>query len=127
MTKENINPLEHYYAPETKVEIPGGFLMELIALTEQLMASELKTESEFKFIYLNEKGVPTKKFTKEDVDTGKVKKVVDWEKTIDNPTYKHSLTEKGVGYAKLKKFLEATHMSNIENGLTLKYGQSATS
>ena len=127
MTKENINPSEHYYAPETKVEIPGGFLMEMMALTDSLMASELKTESEFKFVYLNDKGVPTKNFTKEDVATGKVKKVVDWEKTIDNPTYTHSLSEKGVAYAKLKKFLESVHMGNIEKGLTLNYSKPEVS
>lgn len=127
MTKENINPSEHYYAPETMIQIPGGFLMELLALSDELVASELKTESEFKFIHLNDKGNPVKTFTKEDVSSGKVRKVVDWERTIDNPVYKASLTEKGVQYAKLKKFLEAKHMSNIEEGLTLTYGKSATS
>ena len=126
MTKvtENINPREFYYTPETKVEIPGGFLLELLALSESLLNSEVKAESKFKYNYINEQDKVVKKFKQEDVDSGKLKKIVDWERTIDTPTIEFSLTEKGIGYAQLKKFLERLHLENINKGTAVKYVQS---
>ena len=41
MTKENINPRSYYYNTDTKVEIPGGFLLELLALSETLLQKEV--------------------------------------------------------------------------------------
>lgn len=120
---ENINPREFYYTPETKVEIPGGFLLELLALSESLLNGEIKAESKFKYNYINDKDKVVKKFKQEDVDTGKLRKIVDWERTIDSPTIEFSLTEKGIAYAQLKKFLESMHMENINNGTAIKYVQ----
>lgn len=127
MQEENktLNPKEHYYKPETNVEIPGDFLLEVIAMTEQLLAQEIKTESEFKYNYVNEKGKVVKNFKQEDLESNKVRKVLDWERTVYEPTLKHSLTEKGVQYAKLKNFLENLHRENIEKGLTVTYTKSA--
>lgn len=116
-TNENKNPRDYFYKPETNIEIPGGFLLELLALSDQLLQGEVKSESEFKYNYINEKSQIVKKFKDEDLVSGKVKKIVDWERTVDNPTYTFSLTEKGVAYARLKKFLEAIHISNIEKGV----------
>lgn len=126
-TEENktLNPKSYYYKDDTNVEIPGSFLKELIALTENLLAKEVKTESEFKYNYINEKGNVVKTFKKEDVESGKVKKIVDWEKTIYDPTLKHSLTEEGIQYAKLKNYLENLHKVNIDNGLAVTYIKSA--
>lgn len=127
MTNENKNPRDYYYAPETKVEIPGGFLIELLALSDQLLQAEMKAESKFKYKYINEKDKVVKNFKQEDLETGKVKKVVDWEKTVDTPTFDYSLTEKGVGYAQLKKFLESLHMDNIDKGIAVSYSKPVVS
>lgn len=129
MSEENktlrLNPRDYFYKEETTVEIPGDFLLELIALTDQLLNKEVRTESEFKYNYINDKNKVVKNFKQEDVESGKIKKAVDWDRTIYNPTFKTSLTEEGVGYAKLKIFLEGLHMSNIEKGLAVTHVKSA--
>ena len=96
----------------------------MLALSDQLLQAEVKTESEFKYNYINDKSQIVKKFKDEDIASGEVKKIVDWERTVDNPTYTFSLTEEGVAYAKLKKFLEAIHISNIEKGIAVTYEKS---
>ena len=127
MTKENINPRSYYYNPDTKVEIPGGFLLELLALSETLLQKEVKSESKFKYNYINDKDKIVKNFKQEDVESGKLRKIVDWERTVDNPTIEYSITEDGIMYAKLKKFLEALHYENIEKGIAVTITKSDNS
>ena len=117
--KETINPRNYYYKPETKIEIPGGFLLELISLSETLLQKEVKSESKFKYNYINDKDKIVKNVKQEDIESGKLKKVVDWERTVDMPTMEYSITEDGVMYAKLKKFLEGLHFENINNGVAV--------
>lgn len=122
MTKETKNPLEYVYKPGTKIEIEGGFLLEILGLTDQLLQDEIKRESKFKYNFINTETQKIIKSPKEDdLKSGKVKKTVDWSKTIDNPTFEFSLTEKGVTIAQLKKFLENIHMTSIDNGLAVHY------
>lgn len=122
--KEIKNPIEYVYKPGAKVEIEGGFLLELLGMTDRLMEDEIIRESKFKYNYINNE---TKKIVKspkeEDIRSGKVMKIVDWSKTIDNPTFEISLTEKGVSLGQLKKFLEAVHMRNIDEGLAVHYSE----
>jgi len=126
MSEENkINPKAYYYPTESTVEIPGGFLTELMVMTEQLLEKQIKTESEFKFNYVTDKGKIVKTFKQEDVESGKVKKVLDWQRTVEEPNFKHSLTEEGIKYAKLKNFLENLHMENIEKGIAVTHIKSA--
>lgn len=125
--KENINPRSYYYNPDTKVEIPGGFLLELLALSETLLQKEVKSESKFKYNYINDKDKIVKNFKQEDVESGKLRKIVDWERTVDNPTIEYSITEDGIMYAKLKKFLEALHYENIEKGIAVTITKSDNS
>ena len=127
MTKENINPRSYYYNPDTKVEIPGGFLLELLALSETLLQKEVKLESKFKYNYINDKDKIVKNVKQEDVESGKLRKIVDWERTVDNPTIEYSITEDGIMYAKLKKFLEALHYENIEKGIAVTTTKSNNS
>ena len=127
MTKENINPRSYYYNPDTKIEIPGGFLLELLALSETLLQKEVKSESKFKYNYINDKDKIVKNFKQEDVESGKLRKIVDWERTVDNPTIEYSITEDGIMYAKLKKFLEALHYENIEKGIAVTITKSDNS
>ena len=125
--KENINPRSYYYNPDTKVEIPGGFLLELLALSETLLQKEVKSESKFKYNYINDKDKIVKNFKQEDVESGKLRKIVDWERTVDNPTIEYSITEDGIMYTKLKKFLEALHYENIEKGIAVTITKSDNS
>ena len=124
MSQENMDPRNYYYTPETKVEVPGGFLLELLGLTDKLLQEEIKVETKFKYNYINDKDKVVKKFKQEDVDSGKLKKIVDWERTIDNPTIEYSLTEKGITYCHLKKFLEGLHIDNIKNGVATEIPQA---
>ncbi|MDR1019017.1 MAG: hypothetical protein LBM02_10005 [Lachnospiraceae bacterium] len=121
MTKENIkiNPTDYHYNQDTKVEIPGGFLLELLALSETLLQKEIKAESKFKYNYIDNSDKVVKKFKQEDVESGKLKKIVDWERTIDDPTIEYSITSDGILYANLKKFLESLHYDNIKNGIAI--------
>lgn len=127
MTNENINPRAYYYNPETKVEIPGGFLLELLALSEKLLQKEIKAESKFKYNYINDKDKIVKNFKQEDVESGKLKKIVDWDRTIDNPTIEYSISEDGIIYATLKKFLETLHYENIEKGIAVSVSKTDNS
>lgn len=116
---------QYVYGEGVNVEIPGYFLTDLIMLIEQLVNSEVKTETDFKYNYVNAKGAIVKNVTKEDVEAGKYSKVVDIDRTINNPTFRHSITEKGVAYAQLKNFLEVIHYKNIENGVAKHYSEFA--
>jgi len=116
------NPREYIYTAESKIEVPGGFLSELIGLADQLVQSELKTETKFKYVFINKdtnKSVKTPK--PEDIESGKVIKIVDYDRTIYNPTFEHSLTEKGIPYMNLKLFLEQLHQENIQKGIAVHY------
>ena len=122
MKKETKNPLEYVYKQGTKNEIEGGFLLEILGLTDQLLQDEIKRESKFKYNFINTETQKIIKSPKEDdLKSGKVIKTVDWSKTIDNPTFEFSLTEKGVTIAQLKKFLENIHMTSIDSGLAVHY------
>ena len=122
MTKETKNPLEYVYKPGTKIKIEGGFLLEILGLTDQLLQDEIKRESKFKYNFINtETQKIIKSPTEDDLKSGKVIKTVDWSKTIDNPAFEFSLTEKGVTIAQLKKFLENIHMTSIDSGLAVHY------
>lgn len=118
-TKENINPKEYFYKEGQNVEIDGRLLLDIIEMTEVLLNQEVKVESKFKYDYVNEKGDVVKNVTKNNVD--KLKKIVNFNKTIDNPTFEYSITDKGVAYAGLKKLLESVHYSNIQSGNAIHY------
>lgn len=118
---ENINPRNYIYEQGTKVEVDGFFITDLIMVFEKLMNEEIKAESKFKYNYLSEKGKIVKSPKQEDLVSGKIKKVLDVERTIVNPTMEYSITEKGVMYAELKNFLESYHHENIVNGKAVSY------
>ena len=92
---------------------------------DQLLKDEVKVESKFKYDYLNEKGKVVKSPKSEDIETGKVRKTLNFERTVMNPNLEYSITEKGIAYAELKNFLESIHFENIENGKAVKYSEIA--
>ena len=79
------NPKDFVYENGVKVEVDGFLITDLIAIFEKLVNDEIKPESEFKYNFVNEKGKIVKSPKQSDLDTGKVKKVVDFERTILKP------------------------------------------
>lgn len=120
-TQKQINPKNFVYERDTKVEIDGFVLTDLIAIFEKLTNEEIKVESKFKYNYINEKGKVIKNVKQEDLESGKVKKVLDIERTLVQPTLDYAISEKGLAYAELKNFLESLHFQNIQKGLAVDY------
>ena len=56
-----------------------------------------------------------------DIESGKVRKIFDFEKTIQEPVLEHSITQDGILYAQMKHYLEGLHMKNIKDGLAKKF------
>lgn len=119
--KKITDPRQFIYPQGTKIEVEGYLLTDLIMIFEQLLKDEVKVESKFKYNYLNDKGNIVKNVKTEDVEKGKLTKVVDFERTIVNPNFEYSITEKGIAYAELKNFLEKLHFENIQAGKAVKY------
>lgn len=115
------NPKDFVYENGVKVEVDGFLITDLIAIFEKLVNDEIKPESKFKYNFVNEKGKIVKSPKQSDLDTGKVKKVVDFERTILKPTIEYTISEKGIAYAELKNFLEAIHYSNVQKGIAVDY------
>ena len=118
---ENINHHDYIYDSGVKVQIEGNFLLELIALVDTLLKKEVRTESKFKFSYVDEKGKVVKNAKPADIESGKVRKIFDFEKTIQEPVLEHSITQDGILYAQMKHYLEGLHMNNIKEGLAKKF------
>ena len=109
------NPREYVYENGKKVEIEAQFLLDLIAIFDKLIKDEIKTDSKFKYSFINDAGNIVKNPKQKDIEEGKVRKILDFDRTIINPTFEYSITEKGVAYAELKNFLESIHYQNIKN------------
>lgn len=120
-TPVQINPKNFVYQRDVKVEIDGFVLTDLIAIFEKLTNEEISVESKFKYNYINDKGKVIKNIKQEDLESGKVKKVLDIERTLVQPTLDYSISEKGLAYAELKNFLEGLHFQNIQKGLAVDY------
>jgi hypothetical protein len=119
------SPRNYVYPTGTKITIDGFVIPDLIAIFETLTKEEIKSESKFKYNFVNEKGKIVKSPKPEDLATGKVKKILDFERTVMNPTMEHSITEKGLAYAELKNFLEGIHYKNIQDGIAVNYQELA--
>lgn len=115
------NPRNFVYTADTKVEIDGFVITDLIQIFEDLVEQEIRPESKFKYNYVNEGGKIVKSPKKEDIETGKVRKVLDFDRTIVNPTMEYSISKKGIVYAELKNFLESLHYENIKSGKAVDY------
>ena len=124
--KEIKNPREFVYQQGTKIELEGYVLTDLIMIFDQLLKDEVKVESKFKYDYLNEKGKVVKSPKSEDIETGKVRKTLNFERTVMNPNLEYSITEKGIAYAELKNFLESIHYKNIKNNSAIHISKLST-
>lgn len=115
------NPRNYVYKEGTKVEVEGFLITDLITVFEKLTNEEVRKESKFKYNYINEKGKIVKSPKQEDIVSGKVKKILDVDRTLVNPTLEFSISEKGLAYAELKNFLESIHFENIQKGVAVNY------
>ena len=120
------NPREYVYENGKKVEIEGQFLLDLIAIFDKLIKDEIKTDSKFKYSFINDAGNIVKNPKQKDIEEGKVRKILDFDRTIINPTFEYSITEKGVAYAELKNFLESIHYQNIKNNSATNISKLST-
>ena len=120
------NPREYVYENGKKVEIEGQFLLDLIAIFDKLIKDEIKTDSKFKYSFINDAGNIVKNPKQKDIEEGKVRKILDFDRTIINPTFEYSITEKGVAYAELKNFLESIHYKNIKNNSAIHVSKLST-
>lgn len=123
--ENNQDPRNYVYKQGEKVEVDGFLITDLIAIFEKLTNDEIKPESKFKYNFINEKGKIVKNPKQEDIQTGKVKKILDYERTIMNPTLEFSISEKGIAYAELKTFLEKIHFENVKKGVAVDYRELA--
>lgn len=123
--ENNQDPRNYVYKQGEKVEVDGFLITDLIAIFEKLTNDEIKPESKFKYNFINEKGKIVKSPKQEDIQTGKVKKILDYERTIMNPTLEFSISEKGIAYAELKTFLEKIHFENVKKGVAVDYRELA--
>ena len=124
--KEIKNPREYVYENGKKVEIEGQFLLDLIAIFDKLIKDEIKTDSKFKYSFINDAGNIVKNPKPKDIEEGKLRKILDFDRTIINPTFEYSITEKGVAYAELKNFLESIHYKNIKNNSAIHISKLST-
>ena len=90
---------------------------------EKLLTEEVKVESKFKYNYVNEKGNIVKTPKAADIESGKVVKQLDFNRTVMDPNLEYSITEKGIAYAELKNFLESIHFKNIQEGKAVSYAE----
>jgi len=124
MTKEKeiIGGLNDYtYRKGDKIEIEGQLLQTAIMLLDKAISGEVRAESPFKYHYVNvDSGKVVKEAKEKDIISGKVKKVLNFEKTIVNPTIEYSISEKGLAYAEFKNILESIHYDNIKKGVAVR-------
>lgn len=116
---------QYVYDKDKNVEVPGNLLLDMIMLMEKLVEEELTTRTKFKYSFLDEGGALHKHVTKEQLESGKYKKIVDVDKTITEPSFEHTISEKGVAYAQLKIFLEKLHFENVQKGVAKHYSEIA--
>lgn len=121
--KQITNPREFVYPQGTNIEIQGYLLTDLIMIFEKLLTEEVKVESKFKYNYVNEKGNIVKTPKAADIESGKVVKQLDFNRTVMDPNLEYSITEKGIAYAELKNFLESIHFKNIQEGKAVSYAE----
>ena len=121
--EKSSNIHDYGYKKGDKIEVEGILLTDLLMLLDSLLEGEIRKESKFKYSYVNEKGNVVKNVKQTDVESGKLRKILDFEKTILEPTLDFSISEKGMDYAKLKNFLEGIHFANVQSGKAILYSE----
>lgn len=97
-------PTDYVYKDGVKVEIDGAVMYYLMEMFDKLIENEIRYEADFEYTLLPGKG------------TEKAQRILDIEKTIEQPKFKHRITEKGVQYSRFKKYLMSIHRQAILDG-----------
>lgn len=112
------NPMEYTYKEDSKVEIEGGFLLELIKLVDTLLDNEINTTCAFKYKYVDKSGNVVN--TVKGIAPAGSSKLLDLDATLTDSEFEHRLTSKGHLYLEFKKHLEIIHFDNIKKGVAIK-------
>lgn len=120
-TMDNVDILkQNFYKEGVKVEIEGRLLLELLSIFDLLIKDEVRSESKFKYNYVDNDGKVVKNAKESDIQSGKVRKILDWNRTIVEPTLEYSISEKGILYSEIVSILQSVHYENIKAGNTIQ-------
>lgn len=98
---------EQTFKENQLIELPVDSILEVIAVLDNVLENEVKTDTEFKYKFIEpETGKEVSKPTPKQIENKKLQKIVDIERTIYDPSLRYSITEKGLKITRLKYFLE---------------------
>lgn len=120
------NPKEYGYEPQANTQIEGVLLLQTIQIINNLLEEETQERFPFLYKYVNKDTDKVVKNPKpQDLQSGKVIKMFDWDKTIfdDDREPRYELTAKGRNLARLKYFLESIHLRDMEEGLSKHFSE----
>lgn len=89
------------------VELPVNVVNEISTMLESLIEAEIDNKTSFKHKFIDESGKEIKNPTPKQIETKKLKKIFDVERTIFEPKIETTISELGIKYTKLKYFLDA--------------------
>ena len=88
------------------IDLPENVIKETIMLLDEVLQKEVTTFTNFKHTFIDEDGKEVKNPTPERIEKDSLQQVFDVSRTIYEPTFKSTITEKGVKIAQLKFFYE---------------------
>lgn len=88
------------------VELPLNVVKEISLVLESLIEKEIDTKTSFKHKFVDESGKEIKNPTPKQIESKKLQKVFDLDRTIFDPKMETTITELGIKYTKLKYFLD---------------------
>lgn len=113
-TSQNLH--EFIYEQGTKVEIDGELLTRIIALSNKVVDEHTDVVFTDRYKFVNtESGKDVKKPKQEDIDSGKVAKVVDLQNTL-NSEPKMNRDALALEFIKLVLTLNGEHLKAVEDG-----------
>lgn len=121
MKEKQLNPYEYGYKPGEKVEIEGGFLTHLMSFINKITEENTKYFQNDKFKFINKESNKTvKNPKKEDLESGKVIKIVDVEASL-NSQAKAYRTPTALQAINLSLMLQDIHLKAIDEGKAMHY------
>lgn len=102
--------------PIKNLELPLNVVKELSYILETLIEKEVETKTSYKHTFVDETGKEVKNPTPKQITDKKLEKIFDVKRTIFEPKLETTITEIGIGYSRLKYFLDSTmHKYDIQN------------
>lgn len=91
---------------QLNLDLPLDVVKELSAILNDLIETEVETKATFKHKFITESGKEVNNPTAKQINDKKLKQVLDVEKTIFEPKFTTTISEKGIKYTRLKYFLD---------------------